>query len=343
MNNNPIAQLERFVRTVLGDVPAQQLGLCYAHEHLIIDSSYPTQTDPDFLLDSMECGATELQEFFANGGRAMVDSMPCDAGRNVLKIAEISRRTGVHIVCPTGAHLSKYYPDGHWSGRYSVEQLAGLFVADIQNGIDTNDYSGPIVERTSHQAGIIKLATQGIGLTERERRLFQAGAIAHCQTGCPILTHVEEGRGGIEQVEFLRDANVDLHHVVLSHTDRNPDPDYHRELLTSGVSLEYDSAFRWKEGNPTLDLLVKLYPEFGGQLLLGMDAARRCYWHAYGGGPGLSYLLTVFREFMDERGLGPDAFNRIFKENPARVYAFARVKDRPEARNVRGEVSRGER
>lgn len=52
----------------------------------------------------------ELREFYKNGGRAMVDSMPCGGGRNVMKLAEVSRNTGVHIFCPTGLHLAKFYP-----------------------------------------------------------------------------------------------------------------------------------------------------------------------------------------------------------------------------------------
>ena len=312
-----------WIRTVLGDVDAAALGVCYAHEHLIIDASYPTQANPDFLLDSVGRCVSELREFHAAGGRAMIDSMPCDCGRNVRKLAAAAEQSGVRIVCPTGAHLAKYYPHGHWSDRYDSETLAGLFIADIRDGIDANDYSGPIVARTPHRAGVIKIATEGVGLTAREQRLFQAAAEAHRMTGCPILTHVEEGRGGMEQVEFLCRHGVAPGHVVLSHTDRAPDGPYHRELLAAGAYLEYDSAFRWKDGNPTLDLLEALWPEFGDQLMLGMDAARRRYWHAYGGSPGLTYLLTVFREAMANRGLDAEVFRSIFVTNPARAYSFS--------------------
>ena len=90
--------------------------------------------------------------------------------------------------------------------------------------------------------------------------------------------------------------------------------------------LEYDQAFRWKEGEPngTLDLLEAMFAHgFGDQLMLGTDAARQGYWHAYGGSPGLAYLLTAFSEAMAERGLGPTERERLFVRNPARAYAFA--------------------
>ncbi len=313
-----------FVRTVLGDIAPASLGVCYAHEHIIIDASFPTLSNPDFLLDSVEAGVAELSDFYKAGGRAMVDSMPCDCGRNVLKLAEISRRTGVHIICPTGLHLAKYYDPGHWGGFYGVDQLAGLFIADIGEGIDAHDYNGPIVSRTPHRAGVIKVASSLDGISDREARTFRAAAAAHRATGCPILTHTEQGTAALDQIALLQSENVDLAHVCLSHCDRKPDPAYHRELLSSGVKLEYDSAFRWKpgQGNPTLDLLAQLLPEFPGQIMLGMDAARRAYWRAYGGHPGLDFLLTDFSARLRAEGL-ETFLSRIFIETPADTCAFS--------------------
>ena len=111
--------------------------------------------------------------------------------------------------------------------------------------------------------------------------------------------------------------------MVLSHTDRKPDPVYHREVLSTGVCVEYDSCFRWKTGhNPSLELLLELIDEFPTQIMLGMDAARPSYWKSYGGEPGLNFLLTTFTDMMKERGLGDDQWQRIFVENPAKAYDF---------------------
>jgi phosphotriesterase-related protein len=311
-----------FIRTVLGDIAPSELGLCYAHEHIIIDASFTTQATPDFLLDDVAKASAELSDFRAAGGSAMVDSMPCDSGRNVRKLAEISRASGVHIVAPTGLHMAKYYDLGHWGHFYAEDQLAALFIAEIEEGIDAHDYNGPIVERAPHRAGVIKIATDA-QWSPREEKLFAAAAHAHRRTGCPILTHTEQGTLGLEQAERLRSSGVDLRHVVLSHTDRKPDPAYHRDLLQTGVRLEYDSGFRWKEGNPTLDLVVELAPEFPGQILLGMDAARRSYWTHHGGRPGLCFLLREFRRDLLARGLTEALWLQIMRDNPARAYAFA--------------------
>jgi phosphotriesterase-related protein len=253
--------------------------------------------------------------------------MPCDAGRNAAKLAELSRRTGLHVVAPTGLHHERYYGPAHWSHRLDVEVLAGLFVADIEDGIDANDYSGPVVARTPHRAGVIKVAGSDGGPSERDRRVFEAAAIAHRRTGAPILTHCERGTGALEQVRCLVDLGVDVGHVALSHVDKVVDRGYHREIAATGATLEYDGSFRWGDApNGTLDLLAGMAEDgLLDRVMLGMDAARRGYYAVYGGSPGLTWLLDGFSTAMEERGLGHDVRRRLFVDNPARVFAFASV------------------
>jgi len=182
-----------------------------------------------------------------------------------------------------------------------------------------------MVDRTPHRAGLIKVASGLDRLSTHEEKVFSAASQAHRQTGCPILTHCEEGTAALEQVTLFLEHGVDLKHVVLSHTDRKPDPSYHREILSTGVCLEYDSAFRWKnrDDNPTLDLLVELLPEFPDQIMLGMDAARPAYWRAYGGSPGLDFILVQFRPRMLARGLDSGLIEKVFVRTPAETYRFA--------------------
>jgi phosphotriesterase-related protein len=270
--------------------------------------------------------ATEVGAAAAIGLGAAVDAMPCDAGRNVAKLAELSRRTGVHVIAPTGLHHDRYYGPAHWSHRLSADEIAGLFIADVVEGIDANDYSGPIVARSSHRAGVIKVAGSDGGLSPRDERVFEAAAITHVRTGVPILTHCEHGTGAPEQVRFLVDRGVDPGHLVLSHVDKVVDRGLHRELAAAGAVLEYDGSFRWKDGEPngTLQLLEWMAEDgLAGHVVLGMDAARQGYYAVYGGRPGLTWLLDGFTTLMETRGLDAGIRRRWFVENPARVFAFA--------------------
>jgi predicted metal-dependent phosphotriesterase family hydrolase len=158
-------------------------------------------------------------------------------------------------------------------------------------------------------------------------RCFSATHDAHasCRSMAQTMAMGQAaGTAALEQIELLRTLGVDLRHVILSHTDRKPDLAYHRQILSSGVRVEYDSAFRWKPGQPnhTLNLLISLLNEFSKQIMLGMDAARRTYWKQYGGSPGLTFLAGESTHRMRAGGINDDQIRSIFVSTPADAYAF---------------------
>jgi phosphotriesterase-related protein len=253
--------------------------------------------------------------------------MPCDAGRDAELLAEISRRSGVHVIAPTGAHAEKHYPERHWTLKLPTDEIAGLFAADIDVGIDALDYGSPVVKRTQVRAGVIKVAGSAATLSERDQRIFEAAAIAQRVTGCPILTHCEGGRGGTEQVAWLERHGARPAHIALSHVDKVVDRGYQQDLFATGAYVEYDGAFRWGDKtNGTLQLL-EWAAEDGrlGQVVLGLDAARQGYWTAYGGSPGWAFLLDGFAAQMREHGLGEREQWEMFTANPSRLYSFGEV------------------
>jgi phosphotriesterase-related protein len=300
------------------------MGITYSHEHIVIEQGFPTLGNPDFLLNDVAKISEELSGLKRLGCSTMVDTMPANAGRNVLKSVEIVKNTGIHIIIPTGIHLEIYYPPCHWRYVYTEDQLTRLFTDDINVGIDQYDYNGPITERSPYKAGLIKLATGDEPFTQHQEKIFHAVVNTHLATGAPILTHTNNGKHAIAQAELFAKLGANLAHIVLSHVDRNKDLGYHEALMQTGVSVEYDSAFRWKQGeeNWTYQLLEKLLPAYPSQVTAGMDAARNTYWRSYGGKPGLDYLLTTFKSELHNRGLG-NYFNDIFIKNPGRIFAFA--------------------
>ena len=316
-----------FVRTVLGDIEASDLGVTYAHEHLVIDGGRPVELFPDFLLADVDRLAEELAGAAAAGLRSAVDAMPADCGRNPTKLAELSRRTGVNVVAATGLHHERFYGPSHWSTRASEDDLAGLFAADVTEGIDERDYGGPIVRRTAIRAGIVKVAGSEGGPSRRDEPIFRAAAAAHRRTGVPVHTHCENGTGAIEQLRLLVDAGVAPEHVSLSHVDKVVDRGYHRELLSTGAFAVYDQAFRWGERDNGTIQLIEWAVEDGtsSQVMLGMDAARQGYYRAFGGKPGLAFLLGPFSDQLAARGVSPEVRESMFVGAPSRAFAFAEV------------------
>ncbi len=310
------------VRTVLGDVPAADLGVCYAHEHLVIDGGVPKIINPEISLQDEAAATAELDDCVRAGVRAVVDAMPADAGRNVVKLAAVSRATGVHVVVATGLHHARYYGERHWGEVLEPEDLADLFAADITDGVDALDYGGPVVRRTLHRAGLVKVAGSAGGLSDRDRRVFAAAAMTARRTGVAVLTHCEAGAGGVEQVEVLAGHGVDPGRVVLSHTDKVDDLGYHRALLASGACVVYDQGIRTPDGTERL-VLAAVEAGHVDQVLLGTDGARRSLWRALGGRPGLAALRTDLGARL-AAALGPD-MDRIWIANPARVLTLAPV------------------
>src|SRR5690554_5848302 len=92
------------VNTVLGPVPADQLGVTSVHEALL--SVFPgAQYAYDITIGRAEIFATlaaKLTDFRAHGGGTVIDSTGMFHGRDLKLYEALSRSTGVHIIASTG-------------------------------------------------------------------------------------------------------------------------------------------------------------------------------------------------------------------------------------------------
>lgn len=309
------------IRTVLGDVPPQELGQTLVHEHLLMTGGWPIRMEPDFRLDSVDAAAQEVTRFHEAGGGTVVEMTPLGFGRDPDGLLDVVRRTGVHIVACTGFHKLGYYADTHWLHRYPVETIADLLAGEIEDGIDRGGLDGPVVDRSAARAGVIKIATQYHKAGAAIERLATAVGLAHLRTGAPVSTHTEKGTMAHVQLDLLEQAGVPPDAVVLGHIDHNPDAVVLSELASRGAYLAFDMPGRIKYApdGQSVDL-IRAVAETGhaDRLLLGSDLARRSYWPAYGGGPGLDYLLAVFLPRLRAEGL-EDVADAALRTNPARA------------------------
>ena len=304
--------MTKVVRTVLGDIPADQLGVTYMHEHLIIDSPIVAKDFSHIHLPSESEAIAEVGLCKNAGVQTMVDCMPTGSGRSAVKLAAISKATGMNIVATAGLHTDRYYLPTDELETMDAEHLAQVFVKDIEIGM----------EGTEFRAGQLKVVTAGAEIKDRDRRLFEAVAIAHQITGAPILSHCEHGIGALEQVELFKTLRIPLQKVTLSHTDKENDFGYHREILASGINVEYDQSLRQSEqDSPPSALLMKAMIDDGfiDQIMLGTDGARRSLWRSLGGAPGLAWLYTGWSQRLIKLGLTKEQLDKLFIHNPART------------------------
>jgi phosphotriesterase-related protein len=312
------------IPTTLGRLPVTELGRVNAHEHIIIDGGLTVVKEPDFRLDSVEKAIEELGRWKAAGGGLIVDTMPFGCGRNVDKLIAASEAASIPIVVPTGFQKASYYLPDHWQHRYDEATIANLLIAECVEGVDRNNYDGPLVQRSLVRAGLIKVAGDYQVVLPTTRKLIRAAGRAHQATGTPILVHTELGTACDELLDLLEGAGVPPQRVMLCHVDRNPDPWLHTRLVRRGAYLEYDSPGRikYQPEHVVVDLMRRLFEAgYGERLLLGGDTARRSYWKAYGGGPGLDYLLTHFDRRLRDAGFGEHELDLVWRANPARWLA----------------------
>lgn len=150
---------EKFVRTALGDIDPSDLGIVDCHNHLIKNHGPEAHEHRDFIMLSVPAAIAEMEEFVAKGGRTVVTMDPPNVGRDVIRMLEIAHalKGKAHIVMATGFHKSKFYDKGaSWLSLVPVADITREIVAEIEEGMDIYNYSGPVVKRTTARAGIIK-------------------------------------------------------------------------------------------------------------------------------------------------------------------------------------------
>lgn len=316
-----------YIQTVLGKIDPKDIGFTDSHEHVIrIGGGEVIKGGHDFLMDSYEAAKNELLLYKAAGGKTIVEMTPCGSGRDVETLIKLSKETGVNIIGNTGFHKSEFYENNtHIMYRYTKEQLAELFIADVEKGIDKNDYSGPIVERSSAKAGVIKAATSYQVITQTEVKVLEAAAIASKETGAPISFHCERGTVAAEAIDILLKAGVLPKNIIICHIDRNPDTYYHTQLLKRGVYLEYDGPGRVKyyTDEVILNLIKNIVAAgFEDQILMGLDLGRRSYLKSYCGGPGMDYLQREFIPRMRAEKISEEVINKFTISNPGEAFTF---------------------
>jgi len=311
------------IQTILGRIPADTLGVADMHTHLSRTAGPLVDSDVEFLLNSPNKAEAEMKLYRDAGGSAVVEVTPCGPGRDPAGLAEISRVSGIHVVATTGFVDWALYPGGRaWLDTATIDELTTLIIAETMEGMDLNNYAAPQIRRSLHRAGVIKVSSGYMIITPLQKKILEASAYAHLQTGIPITVHTEKGTAGMELIDILTRLNVDPEAIMLAHTFLNPDPFYQRDLADTGVYLIQDGPGRVKyfpESNTIDQILQFLSDGFGDQLLFAGDHSKRSYWKTWGGGMGFDYILNTFVPRLHRLGVAEDDTHAMLVANAGRA------------------------
>jgi len=303
------------VRTVLGDIDPAELGQTLCHEHLFTNPpAWATHEDSDMVLHNVDNAVSELDDFMAVGGGAVIEMTTADYGRNAEKLLAAAGRTAVHVVSASGYQKGIYYPDS--VETESVDELAQRFVEDVTVGIDG----------TTARAGVIKYGTcRTDRIRDDEEKVQKATARAHLATGAPISTHCQAGTLGTVQVAGFEDHGVDPNRVLIGHVDRNLDYDYIRTLAGTGVWLGFDhwTKPKYPSDDIRISFVEKLFDEGFTKIMVSGDLGRPSYQPSYGGTPGFAGLTTQVQGRMNDK-----LIHQLFVVNPSQFFAFEPVGSR---------------
>jgi phosphotriesterase-related protein len=314
------------VRTVLGLVPAKELGVVLIHESLL--SVVPgAEYAPEINMDKSEIFEVlkrKLTEFRRSGGKTIVDRTGMFHGRDVKLYETLSKTTGVHIVASTGLGpepmLSGYFvtPQKNPPTPWSAEQFSGLFTKEVIEGIVV-----PRIERSGLAGLVTSIASQS-GLTEKETNLFRGSAQTALATGVPVS--VQYGSDAVSDLEILLAEGLAPERVIIGGLDRLEAVDRkeafavaHRGAMVGLDHVGWTASDGYINDAQRVQLIVELFNGgLGDRVLISTNAVGVAKGHE---AKDLSYdyLLSTFVPMLKKAGVTDEQVRTLIEDNPQRV------------------------
>lgn len=269
--------MTRCVQTVLGPVDVGELGRILPHEHIpnppeLVKGSLD-QSECQVALDHIVPVYRQLVD--VHECRTIVECTPARDGQMIPLMQEISRASGMHLVCTTGFYLEHTRPDDFVDRP--VHRVAERMIGDVTEGIGN----------TGVRAGLVKIAVHQMG--ESDRLLCRAAAIAQKETGASITTHACTPQTRRSLVDLLDGLGVPPERVYIGHADNGASvPELlgfvqrgFNVLLTTWGIVDPEALYFWPYTYPvpryhSAGLVAGLVAEgYIGRVTFSMDASSR--------------------------------------------------------------------
>ncbi len=303
------------VLTVGGPVEPAALGTTLVHEHVLVDfvgadRVSPSRYDADQVFDVALPHLVDVRE---RGCRTLFEATPAYLGRDPALLRRLSEASGLQIVTNTGyygAASDKHVPAHAY--RESAAELATRWTREFTGGIDGTDI----------RPGFLKIGVDSGELSEIDRKLVEAGALCHLETGLTIAVHTGDGEAALDSLETRRRQRVAPSAYVWVHAQNEKDREIHDRAARAGAWVEFDGV-GWGPHGAHVEAVIDMAGRGHlGRLLVSQDAG----WYHVGEPEGGTYRphTVLFDEFVPALragGLSQDDVNALLVENPPRAFA----------------------
>jgi len=305
------------VITVLGEIPASEMGITLTHEHVLvdfamIDSLSANRYNKDSVIMKVLPYFEELKPFKV---ATFVDCTPEFMGKDPQLLAELSRKTGINILTNTGwyaADNERHVP--HEIKDMSPEEIAAVWIGEAKNGIGN----------TGIKPGFIKIGINDFQLTETDKKLVAAACLTHLETGLTIMSHTGLASAALSQLQILKQYGVDPSAFIWAHANVETTKENTLAISQMGCWVAFDGihdnmvAIHWYEN---LLRFMKSTRQLN-HVLLSHDAG----WYQPGkpnGGEIRPYtaLFNTLIPYIMHEGFTKEEVDQIIVKNPAEAFA----------------------
>ena len=302
--------------TVMGPIPASEMGITLAHEHILVDfigadsSGYHRWVREDVL----EKALPFMEALKAEGCRTFMECTPAYLGRDPLLMKSVAEKTGLNILTNTGfygARNNKFIPSRAF--QMSPEEIAAEWIAEFRAGI----------EGTGVRPGFIKMAVdRNDSLLPMHEKLIRAAAMAHLETGLVIVSHTGTDKPAFDQLEILREYEVSPEAFIWTHAQNGTLEGWVR-AARMGTWIALDGAGENRIQEYASNLAALKAEGLLDHVLISHDSG----WYRVGEENGGRYngYTTIFRQLipaLQEKGFTDDDMDRLLSRNPAKAFTI---------------------
>lgn len=338
------------LQTIHGEADASLVSAALPHEHFFSDlrplvapldngifydkvqlnnygalSRNPYAVLDNAVLDSENSVEDELNRIKKAGFNLAADVTTADFGRtaeNILKLKELSEKTGVNIILGCGSYIEDAVSDA--VKALSVEQMEKIIIKELTVGI----------EDTGIKAGVIGEIGSGFKVSENEAKFLTAAAHAQNITGFGMHIHAcLWNRTGLDALDIAVRAGANPEKICIDHVDVMLDEEYILSIMEKGAYAEFDDFGKEyyvdrKNRNVLLhsfaydaqrvQIIKKLIEKgFKNQILISNDVCLKSMLHSFGGW-GYDHIGENIVPMMEDFGISNEDIIAIIRDNPIR-------------------------